>query len=431
MKFKFSYLLFILAVAVSSCAAYFSVWGLSQLFAGASLAVILMAGILELGKIIVTTALHRFGTRYGKSLRVYGVMAIVILMVITSAGIYGFLSNAYQKTANKLDIQKGQVTILDNKKALFQKDIDDNQKVVITKNKRIEQLSNLRSTQENRLDSARSNTGKDKVRTDIQKATDEIQKLTSDIDALNVKDAGLSDSISVYTVKTLELTSNSEVAGEVGPLKYIAELTGYPMGKVVNVLILLFIIVFHPFAIALVLMANRTLDIEKEDEDKATIQEVVKMPLIEKEPEPIVKLEEHPAGFVAMPATPEAFIHEPETPIETEVEGVTEHEDEGVNEEHYEEEIIDEPVNDAVIEPVNDTVTEELPLETEGVNEVVSEEPTPETPREPVVTTGKIELKDIREIKDRGKKNTNSIERIGANKVIKDGDNNKLFFKRS
>ena len=132
-----------------------------------------------------------------------------------------------------------------------------------------------------------------------------------------------------------------------------------------------------------------------------------------------------------MPATPEAFIHEPETPIETEVEGVTEHEDEGVNEEHYEEEIIDEPVNDAVIEPVNDTVTEELPLETEGVNEVVSEEPTPETPREPVVTTGKIELKDIREIKDRGKKNTNSIERIGANKVIKDGDNNKLFFKRS
>ena len=94
----------ILALVVAGCAAYFSVWGLSQLFAGASTAVIIMASALEIGKVVTTTALHTYWKQLAGTLKLYLTISVGILMIITSAGIYGFLSNAYQSTANKLEI---------------------------------------------------------------------------------------------------------------------------------------------------------------------------------------------------------------------------------------------------------------------------------------------------------------------------------------
>jgi hypothetical protein len=154
---------------------------------------------------------------------------------------------------------------LTGKKDLFQKNIDGNQKIIDQKNKRIDQLSELRKTQESRLDGASNNRGKNGARSDIQGSNAEIQKLTLDIDGLNVKNSVLSDSISKYNSKVLELNANSEVAAEIGPLKYISELTGASMAKVVNFLILLLIFVFDPLAVALVLMTNRIFEIEGED----------------------------------------------------------------------------------------------------------------------------------------------------------------------
>ena len=111
----------VLALVVAGCAGYFSVWGLSQLFAGASTAVIIMATGLEVGKIVTTTALHRYWKKIAGGLRVYLTISVVVLMIITSAGIYGFLSNAYQKTANKLEIQNGQVAVFTGKKTFFKR----------------------------------------------------------------------------------------------------------------------------------------------------------------------------------------------------------------------------------------------------------------------------------------------------------------------
>ncbi len=95
MKFRFSYLMLLMALSVAATAGYFSVWGLSQLFAGASTAVIIMASILEVGKVVTTTALHRYWDKLAKGLRGYLTVGVLVLMFITSAGIYGFLSNAY------------------------------------------------------------------------------------------------------------------------------------------------------------------------------------------------------------------------------------------------------------------------------------------------------------------------------------------------
>jgi hypothetical protein len=268
-----------LALAVAGCAAYFSVWGLSQLFAGASVSVIIMASVLELGKLVTTTALHTYWNKLAKTLRIYLAISVVILMVITSAGIYGFLSNAYQSTANKLEIHEGELGVLDAKKATFEKSVVDNQKLIDTKTKRLDQLSNLRSSQESRLDNSGSNRAKNSVRGDIKSADSEIQKLNTEIDVLNAKNIVLSDSINAYNVKAIELKSGSSVAAEVGPLKYIAQLTGISMASVVNYLILLLIFVFDPLAVALVLITNKVFQIEKEEEDetKKILEDIVEV----------------------------------------------------------------------------------------------------------------------------------------------------------
>jgi len=407
MKIKFSYVMLALALIVAGCAGYFSVWGLSQLFAGASTAVIIMATGLEVGKIVTTTALHRYWNKIAGGLKFYLTVSVGVLMLITSAGIYGFLSNAYQKTANKLEIQNGQVSVMNGKKDLFQKSIDDNQKIIEQKNKRMDQLSELRRTQESRLDGATNNRNRSGARADIQSSNDEIQKLTNDIDALNAKNASLSDSISKYNTQVLELNANSEVASEVGPLKYISELTGTPMAKVVNILILLLIFVFDPLAVALVLMTNRIFELEGEDN-----------PL---EPKDKIK---------------EVLTEEPKEQSLTRMIEANDAVSEPVN----------EPVNDTVIEPWDirpmpdeqhedeDEIVEEGD---ETVNEEVIEEKLEQPHREPVIPTGSVKLEDIKEVKNRNysvnvphPKTNNTIERIGTNKMHKNGDNDTLFFKR-
>ena len=262
MKIKFSYIMLIMALSISVVGSYFSVWGLSQLFAGASIAVIIMASILEVGKIVITTALHTYWDKLNTTLKIYLTLSVAILMIITSVGIYGFLSNAYQKTANKLEIHDGGVGILMSKKEIFQKNVQDNEKIIDTKNKRIDQLSSVRTNQENRIDQTKGNRNKDKVRKDIQSSDKEIQKLSLEIDALNERNIILSDSVNKYNIKALEMKSGSEVAAEVGPLKYISELLEIPMANVVNYIILLLIIVFDPLAIALILATSRVFQLD-------------------------------------------------------------------------------------------------------------------------------------------------------------------------
>jgi hypothetical protein len=368
MKYKFGYLMLILALAVASCAAYFSVWGLSQLFAGAGAAVIVMASVLEISKVAATTALHRYWGDLKGVLKTYATVAIIVMMVITSAGIYGFLSNAYQKTANKLEIHEGEIGVLDNKKILFEKTISDNEKNITNKNKRIDQLIELRATQENRLDKSTTNTSKSRARNDIKVANDEIDKLSSEVDVINIKNAALSDSIGNYNTQILTLNTNSEVASEVGPLKYISNLTGQSMDKVVNILILLLIFVFDPFAIALILITNRIFEIENEkDEVPALVvesNEAITQPV----------LVETPTEAVSVPIVTETRTEAPKPPLRQ---------------------------------------------------------------RNPVIPTGKVTLDDIRGVNDRGfsvnvpNPKSNSIERIGSNKIVKNGNSDKVIFKRN
>ena len=99
------------ALSVSASAAFYSVYGLSKLFAGASLEVIIMAGSLEFAKLVTASLLYQYWGTINKGLRAYLTVATVILVLITSMGIYGFLSAAYQDTYRQLIIKENQTTV--------------------------------------------------------------------------------------------------------------------------------------------------------------------------------------------------------------------------------------------------------------------------------------------------------------------------------
>lgn len=403
MKFRFSFLIALSAALVAGCAAYYSVFGLSQLFAGASLAVIIMASSLEFAKIVSVSFLQRYWTKISGGLKAYLITGVFILVCITSAGIYGFLSNAYQKTAHKLELIDGELAVINSKKGLFDKGIQDNQTIINTKSARLSQLSNLRITQESRMDDATSNAEKNRIRNDINTATKEIEKLNAEIDALNLKNAALTDSSNVYANKAIQVKAANSVAAEIGPLKYLAELTGQPMDKIVNWFILLLIFVFDPLAVALVIATNRMLKIEHDgDEEKKKVS-----PLLD----PLKKL-------IKKKSEPKNTAQEPE--------------DLSLKAPEIEPEITEAEPNVVDSEP-------DHAVEVESAPEPESPEIVFRSKKEPVIPTGKVELQDIKEIKEsanRGfsqpipKPSSNVIQRIGANKFVKNNDEGTVIFKR-
>jgi hypothetical protein len=444
-----------LALAVAGCAAYFSVWGLSQLFAGASTAVIIMASVLELGKLVTTTALHTYWSKLNKTLRIYLSVSVVVLMVITSAGIYGFLSNAYQSTANELEIHEGELSVLNAKKMTFEKSVSDNQKLIESKTKRLDQLSNLRGNQEARLDNSSSNRGKNSVRSDIKLADSEIQKLNTEIDGLNAKNVVLADSINKYNVKSIELKAGSSIAAEVGPLKYISQLTGVSMASVVNYLILLLIFVFDPLAVALVLITNKVFQLESEneveDKTKKVLEDVVKelnnesienvevqnksnfsknkyksFGIPTRERDNYVLEDNQPVFENILDPVDEIIVDEetgefqlPEEPLEVKQDvwlGTPQAEEEEYDELHALDMVMNNILGDEVVE-----VEKEVANVEEEVANVEEEVSYSEEETESYLPKGKITLEDIKEIKERNRgfsvnipepKRNNMIQRI-------------------
>ena len=112
----FPFIIAFSALSVSASAAFYSISGLSKLFAGASFEVIVMASSLEIAKLVIASLLHQYWNVINKILRTYLMVATVILIFITSMGIYGFLSAAYQETANKAGNMDAQVSLVEVKR---------------------------------------------------------------------------------------------------------------------------------------------------------------------------------------------------------------------------------------------------------------------------------------------------------------------------
>ena len=232
------------ALSVSASAAFYSVFGLSHLFAGASTEVIIMAGALEFAKLVVASLLYQYWNIINKLLRTYLISAVFILMVITSGGIYGFLSGVFQETNTQSEFLDKQVQIIDAKRVRFIESRDD---LKLTIKDLTTSLANPTMIQY--VDSASGQL----VTTTSSRQRKLLQnQLTEAKTNLNI----VTDSIAVLDVKILEQQIGNESARELGPLKYMAELTGKPMSQIVNWFMLLIIFVFDPLAIAMVVAAN-------------------------------------------------------------------------------------------------------------------------------------------------------------------------------
>ena len=256
-KSLFPLLIALSALSVSISAAYYSVSGLSKLFAGASFAVMIMAGSLEAAKLVIASLLHQYWTTINKLLRAYLTVSVVILILITSMGIYGFLTSAYQETYQGLVVAENKVTFLEEKAKFYQDDVNRYDKELERISENIATLSNAKATGIQVRDTA-SNTG---YRQTISTAELRAAQARIKVEETNRKEVNASrtvaaDSLQTYKLRILELENSTETSGELGPLKYIAGLTGVPMDKIINILILVIVFVFDPLAIALVVSAN-------------------------------------------------------------------------------------------------------------------------------------------------------------------------------
>jgi len=253
----FPFLIALTALSVSASAAFYSVSGLSKLFAGASFAVIIMAGSLEVAKLVIASLLYQYRNTIPKMLKYYLTIACFVLVLITSMGIYGFLSAAYQETANKEGNRDAQITLIETKRDNVQGQLD-----VYTEEKSNidEAVTELRKgLSNNKVQWRDKETGQiitstsSRTRKALEKQLDQA---IGRQDVINEKVDVLNEKLFNFEAEIVEAKIGDGSAGELGPLKYLASVTGVPMDKIINVLLLIIIFVFDPLAIALVIAAN-------------------------------------------------------------------------------------------------------------------------------------------------------------------------------
>ena len=257
-KYLFPLIIALSALAVSGSAAFYSVFGLSMLFAGAATQVIIMAGSLEFAKLVVASLLYQYWGTINKILKGYLMIACFVLMVITSGGIYGFLSGAYQSTATQSELLDKSLSILNQKQVRFEESKED---LTLEKTQINQSISDLRTSLSNPHSVSWYDKNSETVITSSSGSARralqaELKTTIFDRDNLNIKLEAVLDSIGKTDMALLDKEISNEDQRELGPLKYLASTTGWPMDKVVNYFLLLIIFVFDPLAIALVVSAN-------------------------------------------------------------------------------------------------------------------------------------------------------------------------------
>lgn len=255
-KYILPSLIALAALSISASAAFYSVTGLSKLFAGASLAVLIMASSLEGAKLVIASLLYQYWSSLNKFLRTYLTAACFVLMLITSMGIYGFLSGAYQETAALAGNVDKQVELLEIKKTNYEEQLAMYTEEKTTLNTNITDLRNGLANNKIQYTNANGDlitTTSSSTRKSLEKQLDQaIERQTT----INGKIDELNAQIFDLETQIVDVTVNNDVASELGSLRYIADIFGADMDSVVNVLLLTIVFVFDPLAISLVIAAN-------------------------------------------------------------------------------------------------------------------------------------------------------------------------------
>jgi hypothetical protein len=239
----------ITALLIAGCAAFFSVTGLGLLFSGATVAVVIMASALEIGKLVAASYLHNYWKETSVAIKTYLIVGIVALMGITSAGIFGFLSNAYTQT----QISVAQV---DAETQLIEDQINNAIADIPRWEGRIQTLSDNRTRQEIRYDELVA--GDNWV--NAKKTTDLIEESDSEIKSLNnriLESRAKADSLDKVLFDVRE--KNVDVSREIGGFRFVASAFDQDVDTIVKWFILILIFVFDPFAVMMVIAFNTAL----------------------------------------------------------------------------------------------------------------------------------------------------------------------------
>ena len=313
--FNFKTLVSFSALAIAGCAALFSVTGIGTLFAGAAVSAMVMASALELGKLVGISFLYRYWSEIPKVLKSYMLVASMVLIGITSAGIYGYLSSAYAKVAADPLKMNAEVQILNSQAQTLDEEIQ-------RKTQRLDQIISLRGQQENRIDNliSKSTTGSNTTIRSAQNSLNELNRTANTLQREINQASAQRDSLKAKSLTTdVAITTNSDI----GTFVYISRAIGVPLDTVVKWFILVIVLVFDPLSICLVLAYNflqkrgevveepKKLTIFNESPPQPT-PEVVEETIVV--PEPIVQEETMIKREEMEPVQPV----EPEEPVEEE-----------------------------------------------------------------------------------------------------------------
>ena len=256
--FTLSRFTLLVALCISAIAAYYSIIGLTAIFAGAVIPIIVMGAILEIAKITTTVWLHKFWNQAGKAIKIYLTTAVIALACLTSMGIFGLLSKAHlDQTVPSGDLV-AKVELIDEKIKTQRDNIEAWRKALIQLDTQVEQ----------RLSRGTTESGAERAVQIRRQQTSERTRLQTDIGIAQKEVAKLNEERAPIASQL------RKVEAEVGPIKYIAALI-YGDNPDVNTLeravrwvIIMIVVVFDPLAIILILAANSSLRWEEESRKK-------------------------------------------------------------------------------------------------------------------------------------------------------------------
>lgn len=261
---SFDKLLGISALTIALVSAFFSVYGIATLFAGAFVLTAIMAASLEVGKLVSVTFLYRYWSKTQKFLKVYLGIATVILMMVTSLGIFGFLSAAYQKSSIEFKANQEKIVMVESQKSYLTNKIAMSQT-------RIGTLNEMRAVQEARLNEALTNaflTRNPLQLKQIQEQTVDMVKSADDnIKSEQEKIQQTADEIQKVNQQVNDMKFSSAGKKDIRTFQFVADQFGTTLDNVAKWFICTLIFVFDPLAVALILAYN-VVAYKKEEESE-------------------------------------------------------------------------------------------------------------------------------------------------------------------
>lgn len=447
MKKILSYLLLVMAIGMAATVAYVSVSGLLKVFAGAGFVGLILFSAIEAAKIVATSAIHTYGKKIGWFYNSILSLFIIIAMVITSMGIYGFLSSSYKETFAKFENLEATIQLLDKKRDGYQSQLDivngEKQSVTQTITELSKGLSNNVIQYKDKESGEIITTTSSSTRRVLQNQLDRAIKRQ---ETLNTKSDELTDKVFELDNEITEVKVGDDVAAELGPLRYLADVTGMTMDEVMKYFIILLIIIGDPMAVVMVIVFSKV--VKRKDDDKPTFAKnalVDPNEGITPEMKEVIAAEEIKSREEIAKEIVQNFENESNEPQEKEDD----------TDEQDESHALDIVLNSMVEDLDEDELTKELEdtLESEGEEqldydtdveieheyEVIKPKPEgknyvksiengvslhDEEPVEDEEIKKPINREDIKEIKEE------KINRIGSNKEVRDGNTDKIYFKK-